>query len=69
MERKTYLELCQKNAVLNEKTSIIHDGVEFFPKSLVIWFDKEGRCKNTANLVAVFGNYEMNVNVEELKGD
>jgi hypothetical protein len=49
MERKRYLELCQKVAVGNNLV-VLYDGTKYKPKSLLISFNDNGECQNSAIL-------------------
>ena len=51
MERKRYLELCQKNAVYGKTALVLYDGNEYYPEKIQIWFDERGSTKNTAVLL------------------
>ena len=51
IERKKFLELCQRNAVYPDSVEVaFHDlpNVFYNPISLNIWFDKKGVARNTA---------------------
>lgn len=60
MERKTFLEMCQRCAVISgeipKELLIYHAGVPYYPESLVVSFDKEGRTVNTAVLHSLSAN-------------
>ena len=51
VERKRYLELCQKNAVYEKSVLVLYDGNEYYPQKIQVWFDKKGKTKNTAILL------------------
>lgn len=51
MERKRYLELCQKNSVYEKSVLVLYDGIEYYPKKIQVWFDNKGKTKNTAILL------------------
>lgn len=48
IDRKRYLEICQKNAVYRDAQKVIYNGMVFYPVSLEIWFDGFGATQNTA---------------------
>ena len=51
MDRKQYLELCQKNAVYPNSVFLLYDGIKYYPLALKVWFDGRGETKNTAVMV------------------
>lgn len=51
MDRKRYLELCQKNAVEPNCVNVIYQSGKYFPLALKVWFDGNGVTKNTAEMV------------------
>jgi hypothetical protein len=67
MERKTYLESCQKFAV-GMDVFVMHDGIRYRPVSLSLWFDKKGSCHNTAVLKDLNGKAVINCRVEDVDG-
>lgn len=51
IERKKFLELCQRNAVYPDSVEVAFrdlPNVFYNPISLNIWFDKKGVARNTA---------------------
>ena len=77
IERKTYLEMCQKVAVLpsgvlgiKEKLpddlKVIYDGVVYYPLSLEISFDKDGKVINTAILHSLTANSIIGAELKEI---
>lgn len=59
IERKKYLEMCQMVSVLPsgvfgikqnvpDNLKVVYDGIAYYPVSLDISFDKDGRVINTA---------------------
>lgn len=66
MERKRYLELCQRFSVGNN-VFVVCDGVSYRPKSLLISFDKSGKCKNSAILEDVNSNSTRQVLLERVQ--
>lgn len=51
MERKRYLELCQKNSVYKNSVVVLVGDVEYYPQKIQVWFDEKGKTKNTAILL------------------
>ena len=66
MERKRYLELCQQFSIGNN-VLVVYDGVAYRPKNLLISFDKNGKCKNSAILKDVNCNSERQVLLERVR--
>jgi hypothetical protein len=70
MERKRYLELCQKNAISKRSAVVLCDGIRYYPEKIQIWFNEKGETQNTAVLIdenencVVFAKLEK---VEEIK--
>jgi hypothetical protein len=51
MNRKEYLELCQKWAILkNENITVNFDGIYYFPIGYKLTFDNNGNALHTAIL-------------------
>ena len=48
IDRKRYLEMCQKNAVYRDAVKVYYNGSAFYPVSLEIWFDGFGATHNSA---------------------
>lgn len=66
VERKRYLELCQKNSVYEKSVLVLHDGTEYYPQKIQVWFDKKGKTKNTAILLDKKSNSVVHCRVEEV---
>jgi hypothetical protein len=77
IERKTYLEMCQKVAVLPsgvlgikekvpDELKIVFDGVAYYPLSLEISFDKDGKVINTAILHSLTANSVIERNLRSV---
>ena len=70
MERKRYLELCQKNSVYKNSVVVLVGNIEYYPQKIQVWFDEKGKTKNTAVLLdknlnsVVFENLESVVEVK-----
>ena len=66
MERKRFLELCQKNSVYEKSVLVLYDGCEYYPKKIQVWFDKKGKTKNTAILLDKNLNCVVEANLEKV---
>jgi hypothetical protein len=49
IDRKLYLELCQRNAVGGVNV-VMYEEVKYYPVMLQIWFNDKGEPQNTAVL-------------------
>ena len=70
IDRKTYLEMCQKNAIYPNSIKVKKAETEYFPQKLVIWFDKQGKTKNTCRMLDIHARsvIESDINeIEEIK--
>ena len=76
MDRKLYLELCQKVSVLKngvcgikenvpDELKVIHNGIEYYPISYKLSFDN-GRPTHTAILHDMKSNSIMNADLEAI---
>jgi hypothetical protein len=77
IDRKTYLEMCQKVAALPsgvlgikekvpEDLKVVYDGVTYYPMSLEISFDKDGKVINTAILHSLKANSIVGAELKEV---
>ena len=72
MERKRYLELCQKNAVFGDWKPVIYGGRFYYPKKYELGFNEKGEAihgailKNNNNCGTIYCNLEL---VEEVKNE
>lgn len=66
MERRKYLELCQKNAVGVEGVFVEYGGTKYLPISLSIWFNEKGEGQNTAILQDVNGKSIINCRLQDI---
>ena len=66
MERKRYLELCQRNAVYEKSTLVLYDENEYYPQKIQVWFDKKGKTKNTAILLDKNSNSIVEASLERI---
>lgn len=51
MERNEYLKMCQRNSVLCYREKVVYNGVKYYPKSYLLWFDESGRPRHSAILL------------------
>ena len=77
MDRKLYLELCQKVSVLKngicgikenvpDELKVIYNGIAYYPVSYELSFDDKGNVRHTAILHDLSANSIMNVNLERV---
>jgi hypothetical protein len=71
MDRKKYLELCQRVAVQREEIPadllVSCDGVKYIPTAYKLWFDKEGISQHTAILKDYKSNTILCAELEKVK--
>lgn len=67
MERKRYLELCQRNAVQPKSVVVWLDGIGYYPIEYRLGFDKDGKSVHRAELHDMKANSVMNCPLEEVK--
>ena len=76
IDRKTYLEMCQKCAVLPNRIlgikenvpnelKVIHEDIEYYPLSLDISFNSKGETINSAVIHSLVANSVMRVNLKD----
>lgn len=71
MERKTYLELCQKNSLFPKSVMVEYGGALYYPKAYLLWFDDQGIAKHSALMAGKIGKHEIRClldDVEEFNG-
>ena len=77
IERKTYLEMSQKVAVLPsgvlgikqnvpDNLKVVYDGIAYYPVSLDISFDKDGKVINTAIIHSLRANSVIERNLKDI---
>ena len=77
IERKTYLEMCQKVAILQsgvqnlkqnvpDGLKVVCDGIAYYPVSLDIGFDKDGKVINTAIIHSLHANSVIERNLKDI---
>ena len=67
MERKKYLELCQKNAVGIKGIFVKYNGVKYIPISLSLWFNDKGEGQNTVVLSDLSGKSIINCRLQDIE--
>ena len=77
IERKIYLEMCQKVAILQsgvqnlkqnvpDGLKVVYDGIAYYPVSLDISFDKDGKVINTAIIHSLYANSVIERNLKDI---
>ena len=77
IERKKYLEMCQRVAILPsgvqnlkqnvpDNLKVVYDGIAYYPVSLDISFDKDGNVINTAILHSLTANSVIERNLKDV---
>ena len=66
IDRKKYLELCQKNAAGIGGIFVEYSGGKYIPVSLSIWFNEMGECQNTAVLCDLNFKSTINCRLQEI---
>ena len=73
IDRKCYLELCQINSVYYPfRAKVTYQGIEYYPKNLVIWFDGEGKTQNSGTMYECKSGSQLTAllaDLEEIKND
>ena len=78
IERKKYLEMCQMVAVLpsgifgikqnvSDGLKVVYDGVAYYPVSVDISFDKDGRVINKAIIHSLHANSIIETNLKDVE--
>jgi hypothetical protein len=63
------MELCQYNSVKSGSKMVLYKGFEYEPLKIIIWFDKDGKTKNTGFLVRNGMAVQADINdLEEIDG-
>jgi hypothetical protein len=65
-DRNLYLRLCQRNAVYPKSVVAEYNGVKYYPTSLNISFDKDGKTMNSAVMESVIGNSQIQCNLSDV---
>lgn len=67
MERKRYLELCQRNAVQPKSVVVWLDGIGYYPIEYRLGFDASGKTVHTAVLKDIKANSFINCDLERVR--
>lgn len=78
IDRKTYLEMCQKCAVLPDRVfgikdsvpdelKITYNGNQYYPKSYTIQFDKSGDIIHIVTLHSLIANSVINCELKDVE--
>ena len=67
MERKRYLELCQRNAVQPKSVVVWLDGIGYYPIEYRLGFDDKGNAVHRAVLHDMKANGVINCPLEGVK--
>lgn len=67
MERKRYLELCQRNAVQPKSVVVQLDGIGYYPIEYRLGFDKDGKSAHRAVLQDMKAKSVINCPLEGVK--
>lgn len=67
IERKRFLELCQINSVLSKKEKVKYKDVEYYPKSLIIWYNEKGETQNSGFLIECKSNSGMQADLKQIR--
>ena len=66
MERKRYLELCQKYAV-GYNARVLYNEIEYFPYRYELSFDNQGKCIHRAILKDINANSIIYCKLKDVK--
>ena len=66
MERKRYLELCQRNAVQPKSVVVWLDGIGYYPIEYRLCFDKTGKTIHKAVLHDMKANSVIRVELKKV---
>lgn len=78
MDRKLYLELCQKVSVLKngvcgikenvpDELMVVYNGIKYYPVAYRLSFDDKGNVRHTAILHDLKANSSMNADLEKVE--
>lgn len=78
IDRKTYLEMCQRYAVLPnsvlgikdnvpDELKVTHKGHQYYPKSYTIEFDKSGNIVHIVTLHSLIANSVINCELKDIE--
>lgn len=66
MDRKRYLELCQKNSIDTNSIVVFYEKHRYHPLGLKIWFNGNGETKNTAEMVDCVSKTKLYADVKDV---
>lgn len=66
MERRRFLELCQRNAIDPDSVNVIYQGCKYHPIALKIWFNSKGEAKNTAEMIDCTSRTKLYADVKDV---
>ena len=66
IERKRYIELCQKNAVYPDSVIVYYKGGKYYAISYLMWFDEKGKVQNSAILHSALSRIHTQVKLLEV---
>lgn len=67
MERKPYLELCQKYATNKKSGLVLYDGSRYYARAYMLHFDETGNALHTAVLMDTKANAEIYCKLERVE--
>ena len=67
MDRKNYLEICQRNSVSEDKVTVEYNSLRYIPTGLLLWFNNSGETKNTAVLKSMIAPSYLHCDLENVK--
>ena len=67
IDRKRFLELCQKNAINPNSAKVIYRNAEYYPIELTISFNSKGETNNSAILKDANSNSYVRAKIEAVK--
>lgn len=65
IDRKLYLEMCQRNSVYPKSEIVEYKGIQYYPRRLLIWF-QNGTPKNSAIMDAVIGSSGIQCDLSDI---
>ena len=66
MDRKEYLEICQRNSACEDKETVLFGGIEYYPISYCLWFDKKGAVMHSAIMTEKKSGSELRCLLEDV---
>ena len=65
-DRNLYLVLCQRNAIYPKSIIAEYNGAKYYPISLNIGFDKDGKTINSSIMGSVIGNSSIQCKLSDV---